>query len=202
MSEDAYHRHAVRFADQYERLNPADLNRPWSDLLPPPPSDVLDVGAGSGRDAAWLADLGHRVTAVEPAAGLRREAQRRHTGSAIHWIDDRLPSLETVQKEETAFTLILLSAIWMHIPPEERPLSLETLARLTRPDGFLVIILRYGPSPDERIMYPVSPEELDRLGLPLDLYMIRNVAPNPDQLRRADVSWGTVVLKKASRGTA
>ena len=38
---------------------------------------ALDVGAGSGRDAAWLASLGYEVVAAEPAAGMRREASKR-----------------------------------------------------------------------------------------------------------------------------
>ena len=33
----------------------------------------MDVGAGSGRDAAWLASLGYNVTGVEPAQAMRRE---------------------------------------------------------------------------------------------------------------------------------
>jgi protein-L-isoaspartate O-methyltransferase len=38
---------------------------------------ALDVGSGAGRDAAWLASLGYDVVAVEPAAGMRVEGQRR-----------------------------------------------------------------------------------------------------------------------------
>lgn len=38
---------------------------------------ALDVGAGSGRDAAWLASWGYEVVAAEPAAGMRREASKR-----------------------------------------------------------------------------------------------------------------------------
>jgi hypothetical protein len=34
---------------------------------------ALDVGAGSGRDAGWLASLGYEVVAVEPAEAMRRE---------------------------------------------------------------------------------------------------------------------------------
>jgi protein-L-isoaspartate O-methyltransferase len=39
--------------------------------LPAPPARVLDVGAGSGRDAAWLTSLGLEVVAVEPSVALR-----------------------------------------------------------------------------------------------------------------------------------
>ena len=35
-------------------------------FIPPPPGRVLDVGAGTGRDAAWFADAGYAVVAIEP----------------------------------------------------------------------------------------------------------------------------------------
>lgn len=41
-------------------------------LLPLRPTDVLDVGAGIGTDAAALAAMGHTVVAVEPVDALRR----------------------------------------------------------------------------------------------------------------------------------
>ena len=45
-------------------------------LIPATPSRVLDVGAGTGRDAAALAALGHSVVAVEPTPELRAHGQR------------------------------------------------------------------------------------------------------------------------------
>jgi S-adenosylmethionine-dependent methyltransferase len=38
---------------------------------------VLDVGGGSGGDAAWLAGRGHHVTFIEPSLEQRRFAERR-----------------------------------------------------------------------------------------------------------------------------
>ncbi len=61
--------------------------------LPPPPSDVLDVGAGTGFLSMIAAGLGHRVTAVDLAEPMldvaRAEAHRRalelrfHVGDAV-----------------------------------------------------------------------------------------------------------------------
>ena len=39
---------------------------------------ALDVGAGTGRDAAWLSSLGYEVVAAEPAAGMRRISAEIH----------------------------------------------------------------------------------------------------------------------------
>jgi S-adenosylmethionine-dependent methyltransferase len=38
---------------------------------------VLDVGGGLGRDAVWLAQMGHDVTLVEPAGRMVAMARQR-----------------------------------------------------------------------------------------------------------------------------
>ena len=92
-----YDRHAGDLASLYEALSPDAVWSSIADLLPTGPDRLaLDVGAGSGRDAAWLAARGLEVVAAEPAAGMRREA--------VHRIG-------------LAFDLVLVGAVWMHVPP-------------------------------------------------------------------------------------
>ena len=64
-------------AARYESLRAEDVHAAFLGLLPRG-SDLLalDVGAGSGRDAAWLRGLGFEVVAVEPARGMREAAAR------------------------------------------------------------------------------------------------------------------------------
>jgi protein-L-isoaspartate O-methyltransferase len=73
-----YSRQATELAGLYESLGFEQAQAALLDLIPDRPGLVLDVGAGSGRDAAWFADRGWDVVAVEPAEGMRHEAQRRH----------------------------------------------------------------------------------------------------------------------------
>src|SRR4051794_1237140 len=54
-----YDANATALARSYEAIEPEQLHSWLVDLLPPAPALVLDVGAGTGRDAAWLARLGH-----------------------------------------------------------------------------------------------------------------------------------------------
>jgi SAM-dependent methyltransferase len=77
----------------YESLAFEDAHQSILDLLPATPGRVLDVGAGSGRDAAWFAYRGHEVVAVEPSDNMRRQARERHADPRIRWIDDALPGL-------------------------------------------------------------------------------------------------------------
>ncbi|WP_204324597.1 class I SAM-dependent methyltransferase, partial [Stenotrophomonas maltophilia] len=62
-------------------------------LVPAAPVRAIDIGAGTGRDAAALAARGHRVLAVEPTAELLAEARRLHPSALIEWLDDGLPEL-------------------------------------------------------------------------------------------------------------
>ena len=43
--------------------------------LPPPPASILDVGAGTGAITILVAELGHRVTALDLSPGMLRRAQ-------------------------------------------------------------------------------------------------------------------------------
>lgn len=107
---------------QYETISFEELYADVLDLMPSQPSAILDVGAGSGRDAAWLAGRGHSLVAVEPATGMREKTARRHTATGIQWMDDRLPGLERVHRTGMVFDLILLAAVWMHVlQPSDGP---------------------------------------------------------------------------------
>ncbi|MFE2409972.1 SAM-dependent methyltransferase, partial [Kitasatospora sp. NPDC059408] len=54
-----YGAEAQALALQYESVTFAEVHREMLHLFPAPPAAVLDVGAGTGRDAAALAALGH-----------------------------------------------------------------------------------------------------------------------------------------------
>jgi SAM-dependent methyltransferase len=145
--------------DQIARMEVIDAAR----LLAPVaaclgrPERMLDVGAGTGRNAAWFAGRGSQATAVEPVAELR-EAGRALHGAAVRWIDDRLPALETVRAGGDRFDLILLSAVWQHLDAPDRAEAMPVLAGLLAPDGVLILSLRHGPGAPTRPVFPCTPE--------------------------------------------
>ncbi len=145
-----YDRRAQEFVAQYETIAFEELYADVLDLMPSQPSAVLDVGPGSGRDAAWLAGRGHSVVAIEPAAGMREEGARRHAGVGIRWMDDRLPGLERVHRTGMVFDLILLAAVWMHVPLADRRRAFRKLVTLLKPGARMIVSLRHGPSDPER----------------------------------------------------
>ena len=199
-SVSAYDREAADFSDQYERLTFEAVHADILDLIPEPGATILDVGSGSGRDAAWLAGRGNTVVAGEPSGGMRAEAMRRHGSIGVRWLDDRLPGLERVHRLGTVFDFILVSAVWMHVTPSERRRAFRKLVTLLRPGGSLALTLRHGPADAGRAMHPVSRAEIEKLASEHGALVTRAVA-SPDRLGRPGISWETVVVKLADDGT-
>ena len=188
-----YEQHAKRLVEQYESLSFEDVHAGLLDMLPPPGATVLDIGAGSGRDAAWLAAHGYDVVAVEPSDAMRSRAQSLRPSSRIHWLSDSLPDLANVRRLGLSFDFILLSAVWMHIPPAARQRALRKLASLLAPKGRIAISLRLGAPDAERAMHEVSLPELSSLAQQFGLRVV-HTSDSHDKLGRNEVSWTTVVL--------
>lgn len=151
----AYDGQAMMLAERYEAVS---SERMLADVLSVIPGGgasklALDVGAGTGRDAAWLTSLEYEVVAAEPAAGMRRIAVDRHRNSGIRWVSDALPSLDHVHGLGLSYDLVLLSAVWQHVSPADRARSFRKLATLMKSGGVLVITLRHGPATPEMQMY-------------------------------------------------
>jgi len=188
-----YEQHAPRLVEQYESISFQDVHAALLDLLPAPGATVLDIGAGSGRDAAWFAANGYEVVAVEPSGAMLDHARKLHSSSKIHWLADSLPDLAQVRRLGLGFDLILLSAVWMHIPPAARQRSLRKLATLLAPKGRIAISLRLGAPDGERAIHAVSLQELSALAQEFGLRVLR-ASDSEDRLGRRDVSWTCVVL--------
>ncbi|MCS0615654.1 methyltransferase domain-containing protein [Massilia kyonggiensis] len=188
-----YEQHATRLVTQYESLSFEDVDADLIAILPAPGSTVLDIGAGSGRDAAWLAANGYDVVAVEPSEAMLAHARAKHTSSRIQWLSDSLPDLAKVRRLGLSFDLILLSAVWMHIPPSDRQRALRKLATLLAPKGRIAISLRFGAPDTERAMHEVSLLELAGLAQQFGLRIV-HTSDSQDKLGRSEVSWTNVVL--------
>ncbi|MEV7503309.1 class I SAM-dependent methyltransferase [Streptomyces sp. NPDC093018] len=187
-SNAGYGEAAEALARQYESVSFAEVHREVLHLFPARPGSVLDVGAGSGRDAAALAARGHRVVAAEPTARLRALGRRLHAEQEIEWIDDALPGLPRLTARAARFDLVLLTAVWMHLDEEQRAAGMATLAGLLGRGGRVVLSLRHGPVPAGRRMFPVSAEETVALARAHGLDVIHE-ARREDPHGRAGVSW-------------
>ncbi len=202
-----YNQHADKLAQQYLSTDFTQVHHAWLHLLDPilskPKATVLDLGAGAGRDSQYLAQLGAlqniQITAVEPAIKLASLGIKLTKELNVNWINDSLPALTTVAGSGETYDLILLSAVWMHIPPQQRAQSIECVASLLKPGGKIVISLRYGPSGDERVMHSVCVNELIGLAHNEGLTPSLITKLDNDKLGRSEVKWQTVVLSEMVR---
>ena len=187
-------------ADGYERLDPRRLYGWISDLFPPPPAAVLDVGAGTGRDAAWLTSLRYDVTAAEPSDRMRRIARNRHPEIAIRWMADKLPDLADVHRLRQRFELVVANAVWMHIAPEDREMAFGSLVSLAAPGGLIVLSIRHGRREPGRGMHPASREEIDELSTARNARIIR-WNDTDDQRGRQDLRWTQIAVRASGRAS-
>ncbi len=130
---------------RYDALDPKTVYGPVRDLLPPAPAWVADIGAGTGRDAAWFAGKGARVLAAEPVAAFRAYAQSAHASQRISWLDDRLPKLRVMRRQGRAVDLVVMIAVWHHLHADERPAAMAALRDLMAPRARLILSVKKRP---------------------------------------------------------
>jgi len=140
-----YAREAPDLVESFERISSADVYKNVAHLLPTQPSRMVDVGAGTGRDAAWFAEQGHSVLAVEPTDALRAAGMELHPSPRITWLSDTLPNLKNTLARDEAFDRVIVCAVWQHLSRDERAVAMPNLARLLAPDSCLIMILRHEP---------------------------------------------------------
>jgi SAM-dependent methyltransferase len=193
---EGYADEAEALVKQYEGLAFADIHRKVLHLIPATRSNVLDIGAGTGRDAAGFAALGHDVVAVEPTGALRSRAAALHPSPQIEWLDDSLPDLTQVMTLGVAFHVVMLTAVWMHLDLAQRQRAMPLVASLVRPGGVLIMSLRYGPVPPGRRIFSVPVEETIQAAVAEGLQLILKFAAQDGTLRRPGVSWARLAFRK------
>ena len=195
---EGYAQEAPELFKRYESIKAEETHRAVLHLIPPAPASVLDIGAGTGRDAAWFADMGHRVVALEPTEAMRTGAMRLHPSPRIEWLDDSLPDLAVVRTRGETFDLVMLTAVWMHLDADQRSRAMANVTALLARPGRIIMTLRHGPVPAGRRMFEVTAAETIALAEKDGLQATLNVH-QPSILANnlaAGVNWTTLVLEK------
>lgn len=191
----SYDQHSDVFFQTYNKIYFSSVHRPFIRFLPKQAAArVLDIGCGSGRDARALAKRGYSVTAVDPSKEMLRLAEARDVKKRITWKVDSLPQLLSLGN--TSFSFILLSAVWMHIHPKQRDSAIKRISELLDNEGYLAITLRIGEQDKNRMMYPVTLKEILTLSSIYNLHPTYISRSTKDSLKRSDISWKKIVLKK------
>ena len=194
-----YETHAAEAAARYESVAAEQINAWLFDLLPKRRAIVLDVGAGSGRDTAWLTSLGHEVIATDPSAAMRAQARRWHPELGVQYLPDRLPELAKTFRTGISFDFILVNAVWMHVAPADRKRAFRKLVTLLKPGGVIAFTLRE-PIVARRDMHPVSGAEIEELARQHGAFVERR-SDGADFLGRTPLRWEQIAVRVPDDGT-
>ncbi|MCK4860421.1 MAG: class I SAM-dependent methyltransferase [Rhodobacteraceae bacterium] len=195
---EGYTTAALELIPRFEAVSPEILFAPIAHLFPSAPAQIADIGAGTGAAAAWFANHGQQVLAVEPVADFRKAGRRLHKSKRIEWLDDALPDLPQTLARSDTFDIVLLSAVWHHLDSRQRRAAMPKLQSLIAPKGLLVISLRNGPGSPSRPCYESHPEELVSLARAENLKLtFKQEAESVQKANRsAGVTWTWLAFSK------
>ncbi|MFF0126209.1 class I SAM-dependent methyltransferase [Streptomyces mirabilis] len=123
-----------------------------------PTGRALDLAAGEGRNAVWLAELGWEVDAVDFSAVALEKAGRlaAQRGARLHTV---CADLTAWCPAEATYDLALIA--YLHLPWQQMEHVLRQAARAVRPAGTLLLVghaaanlrLGHGGPQDPRVLY-------------------------------------------------
>jgi SAM-dependent methyltransferase len=123
------------------------------------PGHALDVGAGEGADAIWLASRGWHVIAVD----LSTVALERASAHADKAGPDIAARIDWVHEDVTSWDpgsgrYDLVSVQYMHLPPASRQAMLGHLAAAVAPGGSLLMVCHHPSDLQTTVPRPNMPE--------------------------------------------
>jgi S-adenosylmethionine-dependent methyltransferase len=131
---------ATRFAEKIYggakgAIRLAVLQADLREALPQRPLRVLDIGAGLGHMALWLAEQGHEVTLTEPAEPMLEGARQRFTAAGMNATFIQTAWQQLPEHGLQPFDVVICHAVleWLAEPHAILPI----LHSLTAADGWL-----------------------------------------------------------------
>ena len=162
-----------------------------------PPGRALDLAAGEGRNAIWLAERGWNATAVDfSAVALERAARiaAERLGDDVTRFSLHRADLATYTPDPHSYDLVL--AVYFQVDSALRSRVLRAAAAAVAPGGMLVVAahdtqnadLGYGGPPDPAVLYSAADVVSDLDGCGLSVHraeLVTRVVDTPDGTRRA-----------------
>ena len=102
-----------------------------------PPAKIVDFGAGTGRLAIPLAQLGFDVTAVEPCSEMLNQLKKKDSQASVKRVCSTMEDFKTEEKFDIA--LCVFTVILYLLDVESLKKALSTAYEILKPDGRLLI---------------------------------------------------------------
>ena len=126
----------------YDALSPVEEDQLWLvELAGSDPIRVLDFGCGTGRLALLLAERGHEVVGVDPAAAMLELARARDVDGRVRWLED---DARNVVLGDLRFDLIVMTGnvFQVFLTDDDARAVLATAHRHLAPGGRLTFETR------------------------------------------------------------
>lgn len=176
------------------------LHQDFLEFIPTKKSQVLDIGAGIGRDASELAKHGHEVCAVEPTQTFLEKAKMIFDSPKIKWMNDSLPDLESLRGYENTFYFILASSVWHHIAPEEQKRAIKRIGDLLSDNGIFAVSLRHGPAGVGTHIHPTDGLQTITSAKKSGLTNLLHIPNQPSLMKgKKEVTWTRLVFRKSGK---
>ena len=123
------------------------------------PARALDLAAGEGRNAVWLAQQGWTVQAVDfsgAAVDKGRRLATRH-GVDVTW---EVADVVTYRPTEAAFELVLIS--YLHLPADDLASVITSAVQALAPQGVFLLVAHDRRNLTDGIGGPQDPSILTR----------------------------------------
>ncbi|MFZ5569559.1 MAG: class I SAM-dependent methyltransferase [Thermodesulfobacteriota bacterium] len=188
-------------ADEYEKATLPALHRLILSVALPG-CGVLEIGSGSGREAALLKAAGCRVTVTDGCPQMLAEAIRLHPELAANarTADFPLPDDDPLLIER--FDLVLALALIMHLTDPDLERFAHQTAGITRPGGALILShssgrrnLHRDRDPENRLIIERSVTDICHR-FTLAGFDQQVAIQSQDGLGREPISWSTHMFRK------
>ncbi|KKW06148.1 MAG: Methylase involved in ubiquinone/menaquinone biosynthesis [Candidatus Moranbacteria bacterium GW2011_GWE1_49_15] len=133
-----YDKSAEMYAEKFSK--PTEHLEEFFKLLPRK-AKLLDVGCGTGTNAAYAASKGYRITAIDSSEKMIRIAKNRNPR-----IDFRLGDMRSVRTDAEKFDGIIASYSLIHIPKNELRRIINKLSSMLSRKGAIYISIHTGKS--------------------------------------------------------
>ncbi|MGC1511381.1 MAG: class I SAM-dependent methyltransferase [Acidimicrobiales bacterium] len=155
------------------------------------PGTALDLGAGEGRNAIWLAQQGWQVTAVDfSEVGLAKARQL----AAASGVEVTTVHADVVVDNLAYDRFDLVVVLYLHLVPSSRRIALRRAADAVAPHGMLLVL---GHDLDNIAHGCGGPQDPEILFTPDDV--VAEIEGSGLTIEKAERAWRTVVTPDGER---
>ncbi|NLF95658.1 MAG: methyltransferase domain-containing protein [Candidatus Riflebacteria bacterium] len=194
---DYYEKNAVELCERYESVSLDSFHQALKNSFEPG-SCLLEIGCGSGRDAARAVSSGFDVAAIDASRQLLTEAQKLHPELEGRLFQMSLPcQLPFADKTFEGFYSV---ACLMHLPSNDLYSALSEIHRVVRHGGLVSLpvcrpdVNSSGLDEHGRVFNLMPVEEWTRV-FAASGFDAKVGSVEADSLGREGVSWVTISLK-------